>query len=101
MSSYIQYYSMKTFDPIITAELREPWVELQNCLDTSFLMRVFVQQHYWPWIPYFQKPCLLYIYLDAGNIQYELFKVGLSNIKSINTKLINQSQTKADDFGSK
>lgn len=45
MSSYIQYYSIKTFDPIITAELREPWVESQNCLDTSFLMRVFVQQH--------------------------------------------------------
>lgn len=40
MSSYIQYYSIKTFDQIVTAELREPWVELQNCLDTSFLMRV-------------------------------------------------------------
>lgn len=54
MSSYIQYYSVKTFEPIIRAvKLREPWVELQNCLDTSFSMRVFVQQHNSSRIPFF------------------------------------------------
>lgn len=51
MSNYILYFSIKTVDPILTAELREPWVELQNCLDTSFLIRVFVQQHNWSRIP--------------------------------------------------